>query len=181
MVVAILVAFFAFVAGLELGGPRLPAVARATPVDVAPSIALSPAVISPTGTVGPPSRFAEAFAPKLLLDGLPGGSDCVTQTAGFNGSGASPSAPLLVRVWLTSCPIPVAARRAFLDALVASLEGAIPYDAHNTEADSRGMSIEEFPYTAEGSPGTVIVAADTSRSSLILAFTLEEHVPHPTP
>ena len=111
-VVAILVAFVAFVAGLEFGSPRLPAVARVTPVDVAPSIALSPHVISPTGTVGPPSRFAEAFAPKLLLDGLPGGSACVTQTAGFSGSGESPSAPLLVRVWLTSCPIPVAARRA---------------------------------------------------------------------
>jgi hypothetical protein len=43
------------------------------------------------------------------------------------------------------------------------------------------MSIEEFPYTAEGSPGTVIVAADASRSILLLAFTLEEHVAHPTP
>jgi hypothetical protein len=181
VVFAILVAFFAFVAGLELGGPRLPALAQVTPVDVAPSIALSPSVIVSTVSPGPPSRFAEAFAPKLLLDGLPGGSDCVTQTAGFSGSGQSPSAPRLVRVWLTSCPIPVPARRAFLDALVASLEAAIPYDAHNTEADSRGMSIEEFPYTAGGSPGTVIVAADASRSSLLLGFTLEEHVPHPIP
>jgi hypothetical protein len=43
------------------------------------------------------------------------------------------------------------------------------------------MSIEEFPYTAGGSPGTVIVAADASRSSLLLGFTLEEHVPHPIP
>ena len=61
---------------------------------------------------------------------------------------------------------------------VAAVTGAIPFDAHNTEADSRGMSIEEFPYTAEGSPGTVIVAADASRSILLLADACESFREH---
>jgi len=179
VVVAVVVGFLAFAAGLRLGPGPTPDIAQVTPTPIAsvpPPSATILANESPTVVFGP-SEFADSFEPGRAMLGLAGGGKCVIQSGGVPGIQSPRSVRTLVKVWIASCPIPSAKRVAFLDALLGEMVQQIPNLDGSASVDPRDLSLADFSYSQGSAVGTVTLAAVTSGSNLLIAITLQEHIP----
>ena len=179
VVVAVIVGFVAFVAGLRLGPGPSQEIAQFTPLPT-PSSSSPSATILPSGSptvVFGPSEFAGSFEPDRLMRGTDGGSKCVIQSGGVPGIQSPRSVRTLVRVWIASCPIPSAKRVAFLDALLGKMVQEIPNLDGSASVDPRDLSLADFAYNQGSAVGTVTLAAVASGSNLLIAITLQEHIP----
>jgi hypothetical protein len=189
MLVALVVGVIAFLAGVAVSSgsgavqPEPSAIPGTPPaVAVAPAEIMSPAASSPAPTpasTAPPgsSAFVRAFAPAVLVTGLPNGRGCVV---GQPGTKEVPrtrrDGPRLTfqRSWLIWCPIPPARRQAFLLALFGGLVDRVPADTFGFSTSKGAGGDALFPYGEPPFAGTVAVTADAAGTGLSVAIVLQE-------
>jgi WD40 repeat protein len=173
-------AAIAFAVGLHVGGapsgetaavvPTSPQPTRSADASPAPT---SPPVASGTPFASPPlwSDFVRIFDPTRLIEALPGGATCVGGSPGSwiaPRTGTDPDGTF-VKTWLTSCPIALAQRDAFLSQVVAAIA---PVD--NPIRDGAGGVMAVTPYEEGGFVGSVALTARASADGVEIAVTLEE-------
>lgn len=180
ILVALGVGAIAFAVGLHLGGaPSGETAALAvtspqpTPSTGASSAPTNPAVASGAPFALPPlwSDFVRTFDPTTVIETLPGGAVC---TGGSPGSWISPRTgtdpgETFVKTWLTSCPIALAQRDAFLSQV---LEAIAPVD--NPIRDGAGGVLAVSPYEEGGFVGSVALTTHASADGIEITATLEE-------
>jgi hypothetical protein len=180
VLVALGVGVVAFVAGLQFGGgpSRQTAVLGATSPqptqsESASSARTEPAFVTASPLASPPgsSRFVRTFDATKVIEALPGGTDCVGGSPGSwitPRTGTSPH-ETFVKTWLTSCPIVLAKRDAFLEQVLHAIA-----DVDNPIWDGAGGAMAVTTYEESGFIGWVTVATRASADGVEIAVTVEE-------
>jgi hypothetical protein len=180
VLIALGVGVIAFAVGLHVGGAPSsgPAAIVATSPQPTPSAGAStaltnPAVASVVPFASPPgwSDFVRTFDATRVIEALPGGATCVGGSPGTwiaPSTGTDPDGTF-VKTWLTSCPIALAQRDAFLSQVVGAIA---PVD--NPIRDGAGGVMAVTPYEEGGFVGSVALTARASADGLEIAITLEE-------
>jgi WD40 repeat protein len=170
----------AFAVGLHFGGAPSSETAAlaATSPQPTPSAGPSTASTSPSVASGAPfaspprwSDFVRTFDATKVIEALPGGATCVGGSPGSWIAPETSSNPddTFVKTWLTSCPIALAQRDAFLSQV---LEAIAPVD--NPIRDGAGGVMAVTPYEEGGFVGSVALTTRASVDGLEITVTLEE-------
>jgi WD40 repeat protein len=170
----------AFALGLHFGGaPSSETAALAatspqlTPSADASTASTSPSVASGAPFASPPlsSDFVRTFDPTKVIEALPGGATCVGGSPGSWIAPETSSNPdeTFVKTWLTSCPIALGQRDAFLSQVLGAIA---PVD--NPIRDGAGGVMAVTPYEEGGFVGSVALTARASVDGLEIDVTLEE-------
>ena len=176
--VALLVGFFAFLAGVQVGPPRGtgPTVTVATPIP-SESPALAPPSAAPT-VLPDRSGFATAFDPYALAREA-GLSACSGKGSGGSGGGQS-----YVINW-SRCSVPASQQAA----LILKLEGEISIVIRATASsrdgdlgslngpeDPEGPTVMSWNYRSDGFDGTIYLVVTRAGSDLQVVIVLSEHL-----
>jgi hypothetical protein len=170
----------AFAVGLHFGGAPAGETAalaatspQPTPSADASTASTSPSVASGAPFASPPlsSDFVRAFDPTKVIEALPGGATCVGGSPGSWIAPETSSSPdeTFVKTWLTSCPIALAQRDAFLSQVLGAIA---PVD--NPIRDGAGGVMAVTPYEEGGFVGSVALTTRASADGIEIAVTLEE-------
>jgi len=176
LVVAAVVAIIAFLAGVQLGGGRTSA-----PIGLVSPPPASPAPQPPASAALPSrSSFADLFDPQAVLNGQPGGTDCLVKDTVGPDSAFSGTGPAVVRTWLATCP-QTDLRENVETNLFEAFSAAIPNaNGINQGPDDLGMTLFQFTYREGEFKGTITVTAAGANNERIFAITLVE-APIPVP